>query len=581
MLRALLLLIAAQSESGLEERLIQQSIDSIQGQRELNPEGKTIDDIVIVADNIFSKLDPWPDFLNVFHVRTREEVIAREVLVRIGEHYNAKSIEETERNLRRLSSTFAIARVVALRSSLGGVVVLIVTKDKWSLRVNSDFTLIGGLLQSLRLQPAENNFRGLNQQLAADFILRLDTISLGQSFTERRLFGSRYIVSEAINLIFNRSSFRLEGSSGSVLFGKPLVSLDQPFGFATDASWNIRRRRVFRGASIFRLPYPNAEDAPKVPLAYDVREVRGEASFVKSLGLAWKTDLSVALGAYSRSYTPLAESQLTAEQAEWLTANYLPRTETTPYLAGFVRSYPSTFKVLRNINTYELSEDVQIGPLLQASAMWAPPTPFIPATFSELAAGIRYRFYGYENLLTLSLSTGVRVRSGAAPANRRVVFEVQNFSPPFFGGRFMARVLADLKFNDLDNRQLLLGGSNGVRGAFPEQFTGRNIVLGNFEFRPRPVDLWSSRFGVVLFYDVGSAFDEVVQLTHSVGFGLRILLPQFNQDVIRIDFGVVVQGATPGLDRLNAAFGQVNELRPSFLDSPSQGIGVGALPSIR
>ena len=37
--------------------------------------------------------------------------------------------------------------------------------------------------------------------------------------------------------------------------------------------------------------------------------------------------------------------------------------------------------------------------------------------------------------------------------------------------------------------------------------------------------------------DVGSAFDSVPSLTHTIGFGIRILLPQLNKEVLRVDFG--------------------------------------------
>jgi outer membrane protein assembly factor BamA len=43
-----------------------------------------------------------------------------------------------------------------------------------------------------------------------------------------------------------------------------------------------------------------------------------------------------------------------------------------------------------------------------------------------------------------------------------------------------------------------------------------------------------------LFHDVGSVFDERLEgfrLRQGAGFGLRILAPQLDRDVFRIDFG--------------------------------------------
>jgi len=80
------------------------------------------------------------------------------------------------------------------------------------------------------------------------------------------------------------------------------------------------------------------------------------------------------------------------------------------------------------------------------------------------------------------------------------------------------------------------------------------MVLGNVEYRARPIELWSNWLGLVIFYDVGSAYDSVISLTHTVGIGLRLLLPQLNKEVVRVDFGLVFGGPIPGADRINASW---------------------------
>ncbi len=67
----------------------------------------------------------------------------------------------------------------------------------------------------------------------------------------------------------------------------------------------------------------------------------------------------------------------------------------------------------------------------------------------------------------------------------------------------------------------------------------------------------------------GAAFNEVPNVTHTVGLGARVLLPQFNTEVIRIDLGFVVNGPGDfGIDRFSSSFGQVTDNRPTFLDQP-------------
>jgi hypothetical protein len=316
---------------------------------------------------------------------------------------------------------------------------------------------------------------------------------------------------------------------------------------------------------VWQVPYPDETTGETVPLVYDVREFAGEASFTRSFGRAIKVDVTGALGGWSRQYTP---SLVDGEKASWLTTNYLPRSENVTYVSAYVRAFPSDFKVLKNLDTFELSEDLQIGWVAQGGVRYAFPLPFAPSHFIEVGASLRYRFYRADNLFTATVAGAMRIRPGMPTANQRVAAEISNYSPQFWGGRFVTRVLVDFKANDLDNRQLLLGGSTGLRGAYPEQFSGRNLVLANVEYRARPIELWSNWLGVVLFYDVGSAFNTAVSLTHSFGLGFRLLLPQLNREVLRIDFGFVFGGPPAGPDRINASWSQVTDIRPEFLDQP-------------
>jgi len=533
---------------------------------EPDPAGKRIDTIFIEREEIFAEANP--KFFDFFHVRTRDAVVRREVLLEPGDVWDPQRALETERNLRALP-LIAVARVVPTRAPDGRVHLLVVTQDRWSLRLSNAFTLVGGLLQSLALTLVEVNFNGWGQRLSVDTVLRLDTFSIGQSFTERRLFGSRFSFSEAANVVFNRQTGNAEGTVGQVITGAPVITLDQPLGFLVDARWNVRKRRIFRGATVWQLPYPDEASGQTVPFAFDQRELSLDVGGTRRLGSGTKVDLTLTAGAYLRQYTPSPESRLSTEQAQWLTTGYLPRSENATYAEATALVFTNQFRVLKNLDTFELSEDVQLGLRAIAGARWAFPSPLTTQQFIELGGALRYRVYAFDDLLTLSVSGGARVRPGSTIANQRLAAELLNYSPQFYGGRLVTRVLLDLRQNDLDNRRLQLGGANGLRGTFPEQFSGRNMVLANVEYRTRPVPFFVSTFlGFVLFYDVGSAYDSAPLLQHSAGFGLRLLLPYFNFEVLRFDLGVHINNLAPApsFERLNATWGQVNDLRPPILD---------------
>jgi hypothetical protein len=554
------------SVAGPEERLVEWGLARRELEREEAPDGKVIEQVFVEREEIFPESNP--KFFDILHIKTRDSVVRRELLLKPGDVWDAARALETERNLRRIF-ILSVAKVVPVKAGKGTIHLLVVTQDRWSLRLSNSFTLIGGLLQFLQLTLVEVNFNGWGQRVSLDTILRLDTFSIGQSFTERRLFGSRWSFSEAASIVLNRQTGAAEGTVGEVVFGYPIITLDQPWGFAVDASWNVRKRRIFRGAQVWQLPYPDVNGTERVPYQFDQRELGLDGTLTRRMGDGVKFDLTVTGGAFLRQYTPMEASRLTEEQAAWLTANYLPRTENATFVEGLATAFSNDFRALKNLDTFELSEDYQLGFRLSAGARWAFPSPLTTQQFVEVGGSARYRLYQFDDLLSVTVSGGARLRPGASPVNQRLAAELLNYSPSFFGGRLVTRFLLDMRWNDLQNRQSLLGGSQGLRGTFPEQFTGRNLLLANLEYRTRPTAfLFGTYLGFVLFYDVGSAFDVNPLLQHTAGVGLRLLLPYFNFEVLRIDFGVHINNLAqvPGLDRLNASWGQVNDIRPDILD---------------
>ncbi|MDQ3263446.1 MAG: hypothetical protein M3Y59_07285 [Myxococcota bacterium] len=567
------------AESGYEERLIGWGLELHGRMIDPAPEGKVIEEIVIASEDIVAATDPYPQLLNALHVKTRPIVVERELTLEVGQPYAAMAAQESERNLRRLF-ILAVARVVPVQGSAPDRVgVLVVTKDLWSIRLNSEFSLVqGSLLQYLRLRPTEQNFLGFNQQLSLDFELRLDTIGLGQIFTMRRAFGSTWLLSESARVLFSRETMKPEGTIGQVVAQEPLTSLSDPSAAQVRVFWDLRRRRLFRGGEIWQLPFPNAQ-APSafVPFVYDLRNVGADASYTRSLGSWVKLDLTGAVAGYSRRYTPPAESNLSAEQQDWFGCNGLPRSEDGTLLIASARVYTSHFRVLRDIETFGLSEDYQLGPNASLTARWSEPALLSPQRYLEVGATARYRLYSHDNLLTLSAGAGTRIVDRAPGCglqgpfvNNRLAVELYNVSPPVWIGRFALRAVVEFRDNDLSRTPLTLGGSNGLRGADAEQYLGQNLAMVNFEYRTRPVEILTLHAGLVLFVDAAAAFPETAWV-RSVGLGLRLLFPQFDKESLRIDIGYVLDepaGARPFTRWISASFGQITDVRPSTLDNP-------------
>ncbi len=559
---------AAGQARGYEEALVAWGLAQHGREVERSPEGKRLEAVLVAAEDVVAQSDPYPNFLNIFHVRTREQVIRREVLLEPGAPYSSELAEETARNLRRLG-TFSAVRVVPVKGETpGGVALLIITKDLWSLRLNQDWEVVGSFLRQLRLQGTEANFLGLNHRLALDFLLRPDTMSFGQTYINRRVGGSRWYFGETASIILGRESGRPEGSRGTVTVQRPLYSLSTPWSFSTSASWNIATTRVFRGTDVWQLPYP---DGDPVPYIYETRDVSGGASYTRSYGEYYKANVSGGVSAYHRGYAAPAEAPLDEAQREWLKANHLPRSEDAVYAALSVSAYEALYEVLRDVDSYSLSEDYQIGHSVVAGVRYAPPAFASAAHYAELGVAGRYRWRWGDSLTTVAAGGAIRraLGEGAGWTNRHWAAEVHQVSPKVLGGRFIARGLVEVNIDDLFDRVSLLGGANGLRGTRQDAYSGKRLLLVNVEYRTAPFVFHTLHLGGVLFYDAGSAFDRRPKVVHTVGLGIRFLFPQFNVLPFRVDFGYVLNDAAPPVgQRFTFSGGQITEYRPSILNEP-------------
>lgn len=119
-------------------------------------------------------------------------------------------------------------------------------------------------------------------------------------------------------------------------------------------------------------------------------------------------------------------------------------------------------------------------------------------------------------------------------------------------GRFVYDVEVLNRYRNALNQESFLGGDSRLRG-YPSSFlVGSDFVVSNLEFRTRPVELLHAvEVGADLFYDVGDAAFGFSKLhpKQGVGAGLRVLFPQLDCEVFRVDFGFPVgYGATlPGV----------------------------------
>ena len=113
---------------------------------ELEEESAVVESIDLRIRNVFDLEDPRQDHIlgrlaNFVHIRSRERIIAREVMFQSGVPVSAALVRETERNLRALSYVRE-AGIVPERGDDGTLRALVVIDDAWSLKGGFKFCYI-------------------------------------------------------------------------------------------------------------------------------------------------------------------------------------------------------------------------------------------------------------------------------------------------------------------------------------------------------------------------------------------------------------------------------------------------------
>jgi hypothetical protein len=440
-------------------------------------------------------------------------------------------------------------------------------------------------LQYLRLRPTEQNLLGLDKQISGDVELKLDTLGLGAEYVDPRLLGSRVFLQQRAAVVLGRESHRLEGGAAALRLGQPFFSLETERAFEIGAGWRARRVRVFQGASVHQLV---GIDGTRAPDVYDEREFSVSGWDMRAWPGPFRVELGGGAGAYSFAFEPPAGLSSTQEQV--LREQALPHSEDAGWIGVQLRAFSTRYRVLRDVDTFALAEDYQVGPLVRAELRLAASRP----GFAEGWMSARHRLLARDAVLTASVAGSLRWQPGAPEGdllNRRLAAELSIASPPLALGRFAARGSFELRSADLDPTALFLGGGNGLRGLAPEALSGSRVLLCNLEYRTRPVEIFTLHLGAVLFWDAGSAWGQTrapgsgaaapgatnasaapFALVHTVGLGLRALFPQFDVEPVRIDFGFVLNAPSPPpAERVSASFGQITRYRPSLFDTPFEG----------
>ncbi len=527
------------------------------------PWGKVIGKVHIHNEDVFAEKSRFLQFFNLFHYTTREGPIRDELAIVEGELWDQERVEETGRLLRDPLWSSVVA-VVPVRSARPGKVdLLVVTRDIWSLRLNTKYTFQQGKLTDLSLSLSENNFLGTRSVLAAAITMDQGAVAVGPLFIDKNLFGQHVELRARVDAVLNRDalfdgSLSREGSQSTIAISRNLWSLASKWGAGATFTHRYAIDRSFVGTSPrpVRCPLDGSPcqttgfnpsmvpDEEKLPFIYEMRRWGLSTFAVRQWGgRALKQQLSLGYGIDSQRPQLLDSFPGTPEQRAPFIAAVLPRSELTSVPSIGYGLFTPRFRTMRNVSTFDLAEDIRLGPEFDLSYGVGLEVLGSDRNFQRGSVGVGWTVpWCRDGFVRATASASTRRQDGrwidnTASATLRVVTPTYEFT------RLVALFTVATRWNDESNRFFAIGSDDGLRGFAINEFAGQRLARANVEVRTTAFPLWVFRVGGVLFYDLGGADDTFGQmkLYSNVGYGFRMLIPQTSRELFRFDLAVPLE----------------------------------------
>lgn len=535
---------------------------------ELN--GKTIRKINIVVKDIFegSDLNSLYRTANDLKYTTSHVVIERELLFEVGDSYDEFLVRESERIIRRLK----YLRNVRISAQLENdeVDLTVTAQDTWTLIPQFSFSSGDGRGRTA-VGLAESDLMGLGKRL--EVLYREDDGQTGVEtvYEDNRVLGSDYGLLAAV---FDRND-------GNALF----LEVSKPFRALVDeAGWTVKTEELDEIGRLYQ--------AADTEYIYRTNQLQFGGRLARARGNPKTLVRRFSLGF---DYIDKTYDEATPEDYETIDLDPDSVSHDPDLLAtdrkfigpsiGF-SSVQADYVSMNFIDRFARVEDYNMGQTVFWNAMYAPEELGSDESALLLEGGGTngYRLGGGA-FLRAELDIGTRLMNSEFE-NSLISTEINYYNvlgELTAGGLFLGKHTLAVGFlanygDKFDrDRQLLLGGDNGLRGYEARTFAGDTRVVLNLEDR---VHLVEDAFqlidvGASAFIDVGGAtydsFGDLVsnEIYSDVGVGLRLAFPRSSGSrVVRFDIAVPMRdgpdGSGAGEPRFLVSGGQVFS---SFLPS--------------
>ena len=497
--------------SRLPERAIVRPPD-VPDDEALQSSGAVIGSVRFVRVNVFDPKIVEEDiplfrFVNRIHILTRESALEKQLIFRVGDRYDANVLRETERRLRS-NGYLADAQIGPVAYADGKVELEVLTQDTWTLRPNVQFGRSGGKNTSGG-GIEEQNFLGTGARLALTYEQNVDRETRTLEYSDLNLNADHWQLDAEV--ADNSDGYRQQ------------LRVERPF-YALDARWagGVSMRNEARVDSVY--------DLGQIVEQYHTREreATAYAGWSKGLHAGWATRWTGGV---------TFDERIASDAAGAAPAQVLPKDRHLVYPWVGIEATEDDFREARNLDQIGRVEDLALG--------WG----------AKLRLGLATQATGSDrDALVFDGSaykgfqvTGTQTWLVSASANGRV--EHGDFADAIFSAlaRYYWRETvrhtlylalgADHGVNLDVDKQLTLGGDNGLRGYPLRYRTGQNRWLFTAEQRWF-TDWYPFRLfavGAAVFYDMGGVSggnlvpapppppsQQTPRTLRDVGVGLRL-----------------------------------------------------------
>lgn len=484
--------------------------------------GASIGKVSVIVEDVFDPSNPEENkriyhLANRVHTETRPHVIENILLLRAGDPFDPRLLEESARLLRtNIFIAEATVRVLRYDAATNTVDVEARVRDAWSFTPDISFGRHGGF-NEIGVTLDESNLLGFGKELILSRDVAIERNSTFVRYADPNLFGGRGRLDATVS----------DNSDGH----RRRLALGRPF-YALDSRWSV-------GAEVV--------DEQRVDPIYDLGEI------VDEFGRDY--EFFEVSGGWSRGLVDGRAMRwlfgATQDKNEFSPSSDVPEPLLLPADRDLV--YPwvgmqmvvDDFRELTQFSTMGRVEDTALGLNLNVRLGYAAPNYGADREAWIFSLGARKGWEpGRGRFVFLDLESQARreeegVRNAVLRTNLRYFH--RNFDQRHL---FTASFRAVASDNLDSDRQIVLGGDSGLRGYPLRYQTGEHSALLTVE--QRFFSNWYPwrlfQVGGAVFFDAGRTWgrdprgEPSLGALYDVGFGLRLASPRAgSRQVIHVD----------------------------------------------